>query len=119
MLTQTAIQFAHAWISAWNQHDLDQIMTHYAETIEFSSPLLLKLLGKDTPIQGKQALADYFAKGLAAYPDLQFELVQTLAGVNSLVLYYRSVQDQMAAEFMVLNAAGLVERAVAHYSELG
>lgn len=109
------MQFAQNWIRAWNQHDLDQIMAHYAESIEFSSPLLLKLLDTATPLRGKAALADYFAKGLAAYPDLQFELVQVLTGLNSLVIYYHSVHSQMAAEVMVLNAAGLVEQAMAHY----
>ncbi|GEP90453.1 hypothetical protein CTE07_20980 [Chitinophaga terrae (ex Kim and Jung 2007)] len=58
----------------------------------------------------------YFAKGLAAYPDLHFELHQVLSGVRSVVLYYKSVNNKMSAEMMVLNDQGLVTEVRAHYS---
>lgn len=108
---------AQKWIEDWNHHDLEAILSHYAEDIEFSSPFIIKLLGNaNGKISGKNALKDYFAKGLAAYPDLKFELLATLKGVNSVVLYYRSVNNLLAAEFMEINADGLVSRVIAHYS---
>lgn len=53
----------------WNSHDLDRIMGHYSERIEFVSPFIVKLLG-DPPgiVRGKEALRDYFSKGLANIP---------------------------------------------------
>lgn len=119
MLTHTkATEIAEHWIANWNQHDLEQIMTHYAENIEFTSPFIVKLLGDPSGIiHGKSTLASYFAKGLAAYPDLKFEPIQVLAGVNSVLIYYHSVNHLLAAEFMELDAEGLVNRVVAHYSE--
>jgi hypothetical protein len=119
MLTYTkAREIAERWITDWNQHDLDQIINHYSENIEFTSPFIIKLLGEASgTIYGKSALVSYFAKGLTAYPDLKFELIQVLAGVNSVLIYYRSVNQLLAAEFMVLDADGFVNRVVAHYSE--
>ena len=117
MLTQTTAQaIAQTWIDSWNRHDLDDIMSHYAEAIEFSSPFIVQLIGEPSgTLKDKAALRAYFAKGLAAYPDLKFELLHTLIGVNSLVLYYRSVRNNLAAELMVLNAAGQIVQVMAHY----
>ncbi len=105
------------WISAWNAHDLERILSHYADNVEFFSPFILKLLGKqDGKISGKAALRDYFARGLAAYPDLQFEHLRLYAGVRSCVLEYRSVNNLVAAETMEVDDTGRIVRAVAHYS---
>jgi len=109
---------ADQWLEAWNQHDLTAILTHYAESIEFTSPLIVKLLGNASgTIRGKAALRDYFQLGLTAYPDLRFEPINLLMGVDSLVLYYRSVNNQFSAEFMHLTADGLIDRVFAHYSD--
>ena len=45
MLTKAqAEQFAADWIAAWNSHDLDRIMTHYADDVELISPVAEQLL---------------------------------------------------------------------------
>ena len=117
MLTQTTAQaIAHAWIDSWNRHDLDAILSHYAEAIDFTSPFIVQLLGEPSgTLKDKAALRAYFAKGLAAYPDFKFELLHILTGVNSLVLYYRSVHNNLAAELMVLNTEGQIVQVMAHY----
>lgn len=112
-----AHQFASDWLTAWNRHDLDAILSHYADDIEFTSPFVAKLLGEaDGTVHGKAKLREYFAKGLAAYPDLAFELHQVFCGVNSLTLMYRSVNNLMASEVMELNARNQITRVHAHYS---
>ncbi|MDQ0105270.1 hypothetical protein J2T02_000353 [Chitinophaga terrae (ex Kim and Jung 2007)] len=109
--------FASAWLEAWNSHDLDAIMEHYDESIVFYSPIVQQLNNDPAGrLEGKEALRAYFAKGLAAYPDLHFELHQVLSGVRSVVLYYKSVNNKMSAEMMVLNDQGLVTEVRAHYS---
>ncbi len=114
---RTAKEIAQQWIEVWNSHNLDEILSHYAEEIEFSSPLIAKLLGDaGGKIRGKAALKDYFGQGLKTYPDLKFELVQVLVGVNSLVIYYRSVQNLHAAEFMMIGDRNLITQVQAHYS---
>src|SRR5438270_868337 len=39
MLTRdAALALADAWSRAWNAHDLDAILSHYADDVEFVSP---------------------------------------------------------------------------------
>lgn len=112
-----ARKLADDWIAAWNAHDLDRIMTHYGEEIEFTSPFIVKLLGNSAgTVHGRAALRSYFAKGLAAYPELKFELHGVASGVDSVVLHYRSVNGLEAFEVMVLDRAGTVSRVHAHYA---
>ncbi len=68
-------------------------------------------------ITGKANLKPYFEKGLVAYPDLRFELIEVLEGVDSATLYYRSVKNLMAAEVMFFDDKGKISRVVAHYDQ--
>lgn len=109
---------AREWIHAWNTHNLDLILKHYHEDVEFTSPFISRLTNRtDGTIRGRKDLGDYFARGLAAYPDLHFKLIRVLSGVRSCVLEYQSVNGLQAAEFMELDDDGLVRRVSAHYSE--
>ena len=80
MLTkEEAYDFAEHWLSAWNAHDLDQIMEHYDDQVELSSPVAVQLL--DDPegrVVGKAGLKAYFQKGLTAYSQLSFNLIDVL-----------------------------------------
>ncbi len=33
-----AQKFAKEWIAAWNAHDMEEILRHYADTIEIQHP---------------------------------------------------------------------------------
>lgn len=114
---QEARQFASEWVRAWNAHDLEQILAHYAQDVQFTSPLIMKLLGEPSgTIVGKDDLRVYFEKGLDTYPELRFELINVLVGVDSVTLYYRSVKSMLAAEAMLFDESGKVTRATAYYS---
>ena len=69
--------FAKGWIQAWNQRDLEAVLSHYTEDVEFQSPLVFKLLGETSgTVRGKQNLREYFRKALAAFPgDIEIELL--------------------------------------------
>ncbi|WP_295121729.1 nuclear transport factor 2 family protein [uncultured Chitinophaga sp.] len=108
--------FAKAWLDAWNSHDLDAIMHHYAENIAFYSPFIKRVNNDPSGcIKNKAELRAYFERALTAYPDLHFEFYQVLEGVNSVVLYYKSVNNNLAAEMMVLGDDGKVTEVRAHY----
>lgn len=110
-------EFAKNWIEAWNSHQIEAILSHYAQDVEFTSPFVVRLLNEPSgTVHGLAALRSYFLKGLESYPDLRFELIEVLEGVNSLTLYYHSVKNLMAAEVMVLNEKGKISRVLAHYS---
>ncbi|MER3434641.1 MAG: nuclear transport factor 2 family protein [Leptolyngbya sp. ERB_1_1] len=117
---QAGLEIAQRWLQDWNNHDLEAILSHYAEEIEFTSPFVVKLMNRSSgTLMGKTDLRAYFAKGLAAFPELKFEPLQILLGVDSIVIYYRSYRsagDLLAAEFMIINPQGLVSNVNAHYS---
>ena len=76
MNDRQANSLARAWIEAWNRHDLDAIVHHYATDVEFTSPFVPALSGEPSgTIHGRESLTGYFRKGLHAYPDLRFELI--------------------------------------------
>jgi hypothetical protein len=110
-------ELARHWVEAWNAHDLDAIMAHYAESVVLVSPVAVRLLGNPSgTVSGKDALRAYFALGLQAYPQLRFDLLDVMWGLDSVVLYYANQRGSKTAEFMELDSTGKVCRVVANYS---
>lgn len=117
-----AERFAAEWIEAWNSHDLSQILSHYAEDFEMTSPVILEFAGEPSgTLKGKKAVGAYWSKALERFPNLRFELVATLVSIDSITLYYkRTLYDKgpsdMVAEVLFFGPDGKVVRAAAHYS---
>lgn len=108
--------FARDWIDAWNAHDLDRVLAHYADDVEFVSPLALRVVpASGGLIRGKANLRAYWARALAAYPQLQFTLHAVLTGVDSATLVYDSVAGLLAAEVCVFDSSGKIVRCRVHY----
>jgi predicted ester cyclase len=117
MTKDDAWKLANHWVAAWNAHDLNLILTHYEDAVELTSPVAAKLLGTpDGKVIGKSNLRPYFQRGLEAYPDLHFDLVDVFWGMNSVVLCYANQKGTRTAEFMELSANGKVARVVANYN---
>jgi len=110
-------ELADHWVRAWNSHDLDRIMAHYADDVVLISPVAVKLLGEPSGrVTGTAALRAYFERGLAAYPSLKFELVDLMWGVDSVVFYYVNQQGSKTGEYMEVGASGKISKVVANYS---
>ncbi len=93
MTFEDATDFAHDWIAAWNAHDLDQIVGHYAQEIEFVSPLIVERLGDASgTIHNRDALREYFGIGLNNNPALRFAFKQVLMGVRGFTLIYENAR---------------------------
>jgi ketosteroid isomerase-like protein len=96
--------YAQKWISAWNAHDLDRIMSHYAEDLEFTSPLILQRRPDlDGTIRDLGSLRAYFAVGLESVPSLVFQLLEVLRGVDGFCMYYLNARGGHTAEYVELN----------------
>ncbi len=118
MLTESdAKRFAEEWIAAWNSHDLDLILSHYAEHVTLTSPVAAKILNDPSgTVKGRSAMREYFKRGLDVYQDLRFELQDVMFGLSSIVLCYRNQKGTKTAEFMELSPDGKIVRVIANYS---
>lgn len=117
MLNDTeARRFSDSWYAAWNRHDLDAIMSHYAESIEHSSPFIARYNDDPEcrPLRGKVLVRDYFGRALQRNPTLRFDAMHLAVGVQTVALVYRRMTGEMAVETFRLRD-GLVEASVSHY----
>jgi hypothetical protein len=111
-----AENFVLKWIKAWKDHDIDAIMAHYAEDVDFNSPFVREMgLNETGSIHGKTDLRLYFEKALQKNPLLLFDLQHIFAGSNSIVMQYDRMNKTLAGEYVELNADGKIFRSRSHY----
>jgi len=111
--------FAAEWVAAWNAHDLDRILSHYAEDIVFRSPVVRQRFGKASgEVSGKAELRAYWSGAFApGAPMLRFELIGVLAGVDDgAIRYFSRSRNCEVVETFMFDDAGLVKRAAAFYA---
>lgn len=115
--TAFAEKFAKEWLASWNSHDLERILSHYSDDFEMNSPVIAQIAGEPTGrLTGKEAVGAYWSRALTLIPDLSFELITLLTGVDSITLYYRGARGRLAAEVFHFGPDGKVRRAFAHYA---
>lgn len=109
--------FARDWTQAWNDHDLDAILEHYAEDVDFHSPRIRLVLGREADrVVGKAALRVYWSRALEMSRELFFEVETVLAGSDAITIVYTNHRSQTVAETFVFNAEGKVRTSVACYA---
>jgi len=114
--SEFAASFAAEWIAAWNAHDLERVLAHYADDFEMASPVIAQLMAEPSGVlRGKESIRAYWAKALALLPELHFELGEVLVGAASVTIVYRGHRGP-SAEVFWFDGAGKVVRAAAHYA---
>ena len=115
---QPADEWASEWISAWNAHDLEAILAHYAELLEYRSPLVSRRFpDSGGVIRDKQTLREYVAIGLKNNPELRFTLQEVFTGVDEITLVYENARGGKTAESFQFDADDKVIRVASCYSE--
>ncbi|MEO5777278.1 MAG: nuclear transport factor 2 family protein [Flavobacterium sp.] len=111
--------FAKEWVDAWNSHDIEKILSQYSEDFTIESPMAVKLYPQSKGIvKGKSEVRKYWTIGLDKSPDLKFELLEVLVGINSISLYiYNSASKRKSVELMSFNQENKVNKAIVTYSE--
>lgn len=105
-----------SWLDAWNRHDLDAIMEHYADGVTFTSRVAVELgLAPSGSIIGKTALRHLFATGLAADPELRFVPLHAFVGVGEHALHYTGFRRRAVIEIHALDAQGKIITARAYH----
>jgi ketosteroid isomerase-like protein len=111
-----AEDFARAWVQAWNDRDLEAILSHYADTIVFHSPRIdLVLRNGAAKIEGKDALRNYWRAALERSPKLYFELDDVRIGSDAMTVLYTNHRDESVAETFVFDETGAVVLSIAAY----
>jgi len=114
---EEALAFAHDWIDSWNSHDLSRVLSHYEDDFEMSSPVMIQMgLSETGTLKGKDKVGTYWEKALDKYPDLHFKLIEVLSSVNTVVIYFQSINNKLSAEFFMFNEKGKVYKAIGHYN---
>ena len=103
-------EFSAAWVEAWNAHDVDAVLAHFADDAVFTSPVAAQLIdGSDGVLRGKEQLRAYWARGLELIPDLHFTIENVYAGVDTIVINYRNQKGSVVCEVLTFDG-GLVVR---------
>jgi len=115
---EAAWVLALGWCDAWNRRDIDAIMAHYADNVEFNSPTIVHRWGNaDGWIRGKVRLRANFEVGVKA-PNLWFDLIDVLLGVGVICIIYRRETGTLVSDIVELNAEGLGSRVLSCYSRV-
>ncbi len=83
------------WVKAWNDHNLNAIVSSYDSELEFSSPKIRIILGenRNNTIYSKGELNRYFSAGLEKFPILKFKIIDFTVGDNKVILEYSANLD--------------------------
>jgi hypothetical protein len=116
MTAEQARTFAQRWIQAWNKHDLEAVLADYAEDVVLISPVVTQLDNPSGTIQGKAALRAYYKKGLERFPHLNFQLIETMWGQSTVIVYYVNHKATRSCDFFEFDAGGKIVRNLVHYT---
>ncbi len=111
-----AIKVAQEWLDAWNAHDPERVVAHFADDVVVHSPVAGQLRpGSDGVLRGKDEVLSYYRDGLAASEGLQFALVEVCTGVGDVTIVYRNHRDILVTEALTLRDDGLVSEVRVSY----
>ncbi len=107
------------WMQDWNRRNIESVMEHYAEDVEFYSPTVIERWRcAEGKLVGKAAVERHFRKGMEEVPGMQFEFHHILYGVESVILFYKRETGVLAADLVLFNEKGKVREVRSYYSDL-
>jgi len=116
MTPEQAKAYARGWVQAWNAHDLERILNHYAENIVFRSPYIEAIVGNETAvIRSKEGLRRYWSAALQKYPDLHFEFERVYVSEDAITIAYLNNRAGSVAETLVFGPDGRICEGLAAY----
>jgi len=86
--------FAAQWAEAWNSRNIEQVLAHFHDEVEFTSPAAQVVVGTPT-VRGKGSLREYWTKALAHLASLRFTVDRVVWDPDSreLAIIYTSETD--------------------------
>jgi len=119
MIEQQNLSMAHKWFAAFNEHNLDSLLSLYDEDAEHFSPKL-KIRKPETNglVKGKKALHDWWESAFESIPTLHYRVTSLTANSDRVFMeYVRSVKDEadmLIAEVLDIKDGKIVFSRVYH-----
>jgi ketosteroid isomerase-like protein len=89
MLAQNNKQIATKWFEAFNEHDLEKLLSLYNDNAQHYSPKLkIRMPETQGLIKGKQALREWWKDAFDRLPSLQYEVVKLTADDEQVFMEY-------------------------------
>ena len=104
------------WIAAWNSHDLERVLSLYAEDSEMTSDKI-PVFGFDPSgtLRGKDKIRAYWGTALKQLPNLHFDLIDTYVSPDSVVVFYQNERGAKICEYLRLDAEGKIKQGSANH----
>jgi SnoaL-like domain len=109
------------WINAWNNRNLETVLSMFAENIEFSSPKIKMITPEfnSEKVTNKQDLKHYWSTALQKLTSLHFTQKNYYIKGNTCILEYISAFDEkskfLSIEKFEFNEDNLIGKASAFY----
>ena len=89
MSAQTNKQIAIKWFEAFNEHDLEKLLSLYDDNAKHYSPKLkIRMPATQGLIKGKQALREWWQDAFDRLPSLQYEVIKLTADEDQVFMEY-------------------------------
>lgn len=100
--------FAREWIAAWNDRDIERVVSHFEPDAAFRSPRAAEITG-NALVWGRDALRAYWSAAAGRVAHLHFTLDSIIwdGGRHLVIVYDSEVGDRRrrACEFYEINTA--------------
>ncbi len=112
-------EIAKAWLKAFNDHDLEALLSLYAEDAKHFSPKLKQRLPETNGlIRGKEAMMSWWQDAFQRLPSLQYIEISITADTQKVFMeYIRKVEggeDMAVAEILVIRNGKIENSRVYH-----
>lgn len=113
------LSIAHKWFEAFNNHNLEQLLSLYDDDAEHFSPKLkIKKPETDGLVKGKSSLHRWWQEALSDLPTLHYKVTSLTANENRVFMeYIRTVANQdnmLVAEVLEIKEGKIVFSRVYH-----
>jgi len=119
MIVEKNLSIAHKWFSAFNDHNLDQLLSLYDDDAEHFSPKLkIKKPETNGLVKGKKALHDWWEDAFQNLPTLHYKVTSLTANSDRVFMeYLRTVEkenEMLVAEVLEIKEGKIVFSRVYH-----
>jgi ketosteroid isomerase-like protein len=102
--------FADRWISDWNRKDVEAVLSHFSESVVFTSPRAKVIVGTSR-VEGKSSLREYWTKAIDRTQTIHFTLDYVISDADRIgIVYIAEIEGRRmrCVEFIVFGDDGLV-----------